>query len=101
MLVAQSCLTLCDPMDCILPGSSVYEILQARILEWAAIPFSRCFITNVRWNGRDFPGGPVAKTPSSNAGGPGSIPDQGTRLHMPQLRWNGRAEIDIRDGQSP
>ena len=39
-LVAQSCLTLCDPMDCSLPGSSVYGILQARILEWAAIPFS-------------------------------------------------------------
>ena len=32
--VAQSCLTLCDPMDCSLPGSSVHEILQARILEW-------------------------------------------------------------------
>ena len=34
MLVAQSCLTLCDPMDCSLPGSSVHGILQARILEW-------------------------------------------------------------------
>ena len=41
MLVAQLCLTLCDPMDCILPGSSVHGILQARILEWVAIPFSR------------------------------------------------------------
>ena len=41
VLVAQSCLTLCDPMDCSLPGSSVYGILQARILEWIAIPFSR------------------------------------------------------------
>ena len=40
MLVAQSCLTLCDPMDCRLPGSSVHGILQARILEWVAIPFS-------------------------------------------------------------
>ena len=39
--VAQSCLTLCDPMDCSLPGSSVYEISQARILEWIAISFSR------------------------------------------------------------
>ena len=38
--VAQSCLTLCDPMDCILPGSSVHEILQARILEEVAISFS-------------------------------------------------------------
>ena len=35
------CLTLCDPMDCSPPGSSVHGILQARILEWVAIPFSR------------------------------------------------------------
>ena len=41
VLVAQSCLTLCDPMDCSPPSSSVCEILQARILEWIAIPFSR------------------------------------------------------------
>ena len=34
----QSCLTLCDPMDCSLPGSSVHGILQARILEWVAMP---------------------------------------------------------------
>ena len=39
-LFAQPCL-FCDPMDCGLPGSSVHGILQARILEWAAIPFSR------------------------------------------------------------
>ena len=39
--VIQLCLTLCDTMDCSLPGSSVYEILQARILEWVAVPFSR------------------------------------------------------------
>ena len=41
VLVAQSCLTLCDPMDCSQPGSPVHGILQARILEWVAIPFSR------------------------------------------------------------
>ena len=39
--VAQSYPTLCDPMDCCLPGSSVHGILQARILEWVAISFSR------------------------------------------------------------
>ena len=39
--VAQLCPTLCDPMDCSLPGSSVHGILQARILEWVAISFSR------------------------------------------------------------
>ena len=37
--VAQSCPTLCNPMDCKLPGSSVHGILQARILGWVAIPF--------------------------------------------------------------
>ena len=37
----QSCPNLCDPMDCNLPCSSVHWILQARILEWDAIPFSR------------------------------------------------------------
>ena len=35
-----SCLTLCDPMDCNPPGSSVHGILQARILEWVASSFS-------------------------------------------------------------
>ena len=40
MKVAQSCPTPCDPMDCSPPGSSVHGILQARILEWVAIPFS-------------------------------------------------------------
>ena len=39
--VAQSCLTLCDLMDCNIPGSSVHRIFQARILEYVAISFSR------------------------------------------------------------
>ena len=38
---AQTCPTLCDPMDCGLPGSSVCGILQARTLAWAAISYSR------------------------------------------------------------
>ena len=41
LLVAQSCLTLCDPIDCSPPGSSVHGILQAKILEWIAISHSR------------------------------------------------------------
>ena len=41
MLVAQSCLTLCNPMDCSPPGSSFHGILQARILEWVAMSSSR------------------------------------------------------------
>ena len=57
----QLCLTLCDPMDCSLPGSSVHGILQARILKWVDISFSRgssqprnrtsiCFVSCIgRW----------------------------------------------------
>ena len=41
--VAQSCLTLCDTMDCSLSESSVHGIFQARVLEWIAISFSRGF----------------------------------------------------------
>ena len=40
VIVAQLCRTLCDPMDYRQPGSSVHGILQARLLEWAAISFS-------------------------------------------------------------
>ena len=39
--VAQSCPTLCGPMDCSPPGSSVHGIFQARILDWVAIPYFR------------------------------------------------------------
>ena len=42
----ESCPTLCDPMDCSLPGFSVHGILQARTLEWVAISFSK----KKRWN---------------------------------------------------
>ena len=38
--VTQSCLTLGDPMDCSLPGSSIHGIFQARVLEWVASAFS-------------------------------------------------------------
>ena len=38
--VAQSCPTLCDPMDCSPPGSSIHGTFQARVLEWGAIAFS-------------------------------------------------------------
>ena len=41
LLVIQWSPAFCDPVDCSLPGSSLLGILQARILEWAAIPFSR------------------------------------------------------------
>ena len=42
--VAQSCLTLSDPMDCSPPGSSIHEIFQARVLEWGAIAFSDMYM---------------------------------------------------------
>ena len=41
VLITQLCMTLCDAMECSPPGSSVHGILQARILEWVAFPFSR------------------------------------------------------------
>ena len=55
--VAPSCPTLCDPMDCSPPGSSVHGIFQARILEWVAISYSRKLPlpsdqTDVSWTGR-------------------------------------------------
>ena len=43
--VTQSCPALCDPMDCSPSGSSVHRILQAKILEWVAMPFSRGYLT--------------------------------------------------------
>ena len=46
VLVAQSCPALCDPTDYRLPGFSVHGILQARILQWIAIPFSRSQIVD-------------------------------------------------------
>ena len=43
--VAQSCLTLSDPMDCSPPGSSIHWIFQARVLEWGAIAFSSSLLS--------------------------------------------------------
>ena len=87
--VSQSCLTPSDPMDCSLPGSSVHGICQARVLEWAAIAFSKLcccvccililgYITSlgrmvaiqenskgirlVKVPAREFPGSPVVTT---------------------------------------
>ena len=42
--VAQLCLTLSDPMECSLPGSSVHGIFQARVLEWVALPSPKEFL---------------------------------------------------------
>ena len=44
--VTQSCLTLSDPMDCSLPGSSIHGLFRATVLEWGAIAFSRYYLGN-------------------------------------------------------
>ena len=48
--VAQSCLTVSDPMDCSLPGSSIHGIFQARVLEWGAIAFFYLYIKSIVFN---------------------------------------------------
>ena len=69
--VTQLCPALCDPMDCSTSGLPVHhqhpELAQTHVIQ-------------------DFPGGSVAETSHSHVGGPGSIPDQGTRSCMPQLK---------------
>ena len=65
--VAQSCPTLCDPMDCSPPGSSVLGIFQARVLEGGAIAFSKEY-----WGGLLFPS-------------PGDLPDPETEPASPAL----------------
>ena len=47
--VAQSCLTLSDPMDRGLPGSSIHGVFQARVLEWGAIAFSNICVSILYW----------------------------------------------------
>ena len=49
--VTQSCLTLSDPMDCSLPGSSIHGIFQATVLEWVAIDFSKMDYTSQQFLG--------------------------------------------------
>ena len=67
VLVAQSCPTLCDPKDWSLPDSSVHRVLQARILGWVAISFSRGSFQPRVWTwvsriaGRFFPSEPPGK----------------------------------------
>ena len=69
--VSQSCPTLCNPVDCSPPGSSVHGTLQARILEWVATSFSNYIHTHKI---KGFPGGSV-KNPTANAGDVDSIPE--------------------------
>ena len=75
--VAQSCLTLSDAMDCSLPGSSLYGILQARVLEWVAYqaPPSMGFSRQEYWSGLPFPS-------------PGDLPDPGIEPGSPTFQEN-------------
>ena len=81
-LVSQSCLTLCGPVDCSPPDTSVHGILQARILEWEAVPFSADF-TDPGIKPRsptqqaNFPCGSTGKQSARNAGDLGLIPRLG------------------------
>ena len=70
--LVQSCLTLCDPMDCSLPGSSVHGIFQARIMEWIGSPLKRYNIKGVPWW--------VQWLDAFTAMGLGSIPGQGPQI---------------------
>ena len=71
VLVTQSCLTLCNPMDSSQPGSSVHGILQARILEWDAISNSGHLP-----NPAIKPGSPVLQADSLPSGPPGKLKDK-------------------------
>ena len=89
--VAQSYPTLCDPMDCSLPGSSIHGIFQARILEWVAISFLCLCVHVYMYTG--FPRGSVSKESACNVGHLFSIPELGRspgeyRLPTPVF-WQG------------
>ena len=76
----QSCLTLCDPIDCSLPGYSVHGILQARILEWVAIPFSEGTFSTQGSNPGLLPGKQILNRLSYHpcrAQIPGKVPGSG------------------------
>ena len=78
--VVTQCPTLCDPMDCSPPGSSVRGILQARVLEWDAMPSSRGSSQP-----REAPGFPAGQTDSSPSDPPGSF---STHLTLPLSLWH-------------
>ena len=82
--VAQSCPALCDPMDCRPPGSSVHGILQARILQWVAIPFSK---------GSFQPGSPALQADSLPSEPPGKPSSRITILLISGLsKWRSGKE---------
>ena len=76
--VAQSCPILSAPMDCSLPGSSIHESFQARVLEWVAISFSdKDWLFTLFLLAVGFPDGLDGKESACNAGDLGLIPGLG------------------------
>ena len=104
----QPCVTLCDLMDCSPPGSSVHGILQARILEWVAMPFSRIFLTQ-GLNSRlpaspafqadtlptEPPGRPEFEVPEGKSSGKVYQEVKGWDLNLKSLGLNIHLVIDI------
>ena len=86
VLVTQSCLTLCNPMNYNPPGSSVHGILQATILEWVTIPFSKGSQSRDLPNPGIKPGSPALQADSLLSEPPGKIlvskePQRNLKLH--------------------
>ena len=84
-LVAQLCLTLCDPVDCSPPGFSLHGLLKARILGWVAMPFSRGIFPTQG----PHPGLPhcrqILYRLSHQRSPPGSLLGESDKLHVQQL----------------
>ena len=86
---AQSCLTLCHPMDCSQPGSSVHGILQARILEWVSIFFSRGSSWPRDWTHDSWVScfaGRFLITMPPGTPTPGDLPNSGIKPRSPALQ---------------
>ena len=98
-LVAQSYLTLCDPLDCSLPGSSVHGTFQARILEWVAIPSLRrsswprdrtqisCISCTGRWVSYHFTTGQPLPDGASSIKSPCQCRRQGLDPWVEKILW--------------
>ena len=91
VLVAQSCPTVCDPMDPWIPGSSVHGILQARTLKWLAIPFSRGDLPNLGIE----PGSPALQADSLLSELPSSalIPFNSQTISWTTQLWGNPTEL--------
>ena len=83
VIVTQSCLTLCDPMDSSLPGSSVHGILQASVLEWVTISFFKFTEELVKGASNMYPNFPNSHNPSEHSGGNEYPIGSSLHLHWP------------------